>query len=60
MAEDMDFNAGRILEENIDLDTAAKHLLDKVIAAASGERTKSEWLGFGEMEFVPWFQEGFV
>ena len=27
---------------------------DKIVAVASGERTRSEDLGFGGAEFVPW------
>ena len=27
---------------------------DEILAVASGKRTKSELLGFGDEEFVPW------
>jgi altronate hydrolase len=53
MPDDMDVNAGRILE-GVDMGTAADDLLDLVIAVASGEQTKSEALGVGEAEFNPW------
>jgi altronate hydrolase len=31
-----------------------EQIFAKVLAAASGERTKSEELGYGDLEFVPW------
>ena len=53
MIDDMDFNAGKVLEGG-DLQAAADELLDMVIAVASGEPSKSEAQGVGEAEFVPW------
>ena len=29
-------------------------MLEKILAVASGEKTKSEGLGLGDNEFVPW------
>lgn len=53
MIDDMDFNAGRILDgEN--MDALAAELIDLVIAVASGQASKSEALGIGEAEFNPW------
>ena len=31
-----------------------KQIFDLVVATASGRKTKSEELGFGEDEFAPW------
>lgn len=53
MEDDMDFNAGRLLE-GTSMAEAARELLDLVIAVASGRRTKSEAQGVGEAEFSPW------
>lgn len=53
MNEDMDFNAGRILD-GADLQTTTNDLLDLVIAVASGQPSKSEAQGVGEAEFIPW------
>jgi altronate hydrolase len=53
MEDDMDFNAGVILA-GAGMEETAKHLFDRIIASASGERAKSEWSGFREGEFVPW------
>jgi altronate hydrolase len=53
MPDDMDFNAGRVLEEGEMADLAAE-LLDLVIDVASGQLSKSEELGFGDEELAPW------
>jgi altronate hydrolase len=53
MIEDMDFNAGRILDGE-SMQVLAQELLDLTIAIASGEPSKSEALGIGEAEFAPW------
>jgi altronate dehydratase len=53
MHDDMDFNAGVILE-GAQMDEAAASLYHLILACASGERTKSEWSGYREGEFVPW------
>lgn len=53
MRQDMDFNAGIILE-GTSLDQAAAQLMQRVVAVASGQPTRSEAQGVGEAEFVPW------
>ncbi len=53
MQADMDFNAGALLD-GVPIEAAAEQLLEQVIAAASGEKTRSEGFGFREGEFVPW------
>ncbi len=53
MEEDMDFDAGRILD-GLSMDDAAQELLDMMIVVASGTPSKSEALGVGEAEFNPW------
>lgn len=54
MEEDMDINCGGILEGVESLEEAAKRIFDEILNVASGKRTKSELLGYGELEFVPW------
>jgi altronate hydrolase len=44
MAEDMDVNAGRILEDRGTLDEVAAELIDRVLRTAAGEPTASESL----------------
>jgi altronate hydrolase len=53
MNEDMDFNAGRLLDGE-SMQVLTQELLEMVIAVASGEPSKSEALGIGEAEFAPW------
>jgi altronate dehydratase large subunit len=50
MADDMDVNAGRILEDSATLAEVGRELFDSVIATAQGKKTASESLG--HQEFV--------
>lgn len=54
MAEDMDINCGTVIDGAETLEALGERIFRKMLAVASGERTKSEELGFGEAEFVPW------
>jgi altronate hydrolase len=51
--EDMDINCGDILD-GVTIEEKGRQILDKVIAVASGEKSKSEEFGYGDNEFVPW------
>jgi altronate hydrolase len=53
MIDDMDLNAGEILAGR-SVDDVGRELFEKILSVASGERTKSERLGYGDEEFVPW------
>jgi altronate hydrolase len=53
MTDDMDFNAGRVLEGE-DMEQLAAELLDLVVAVASGQLSLSEELDSGEEVFSPW------
>jgi len=53
MLDDMDINAGKILE-GTPMQAVAAELLDHVVAVASGQPSKSEAQGVGETEFNPW------
>lgn len=54
MAEDMDVNCGAILDGEYSVAEMGEKIFDLVLATASGRRTASEELGFGDEEFVPW------
>lgn len=54
MADDMDLNCGDIVTEGVSLEDKGREMFDLFIRVASGEQTKSEQLGFGGVEFVPW------
>lgn len=51
---DMDINCGRILDGECDIDQMGIEIFEEIIATASGKQTKSEVLGFGGSDFVPW------
>ena len=53
MQDDMDINAGEILADAT-VESVGEQIFEKVIAVASGEKTKSEIHGMGDEEFVPW------
>jgi altronate hydrolase len=53
MSEDMDINCGDVLD-GVSIETKGKEIFAKVLAVASGAHTKSEDLGYGDLEFVPW------
>ena len=53
MEEDMDINCGDVLD-GVSLEEKGCEIFDKVLAVASGAHTKSEELGYGDAEFVPW------
>ena len=54
MPEDMDINAGRILDEGARVGDIGAEIFRKLLAVASGEKTLSEAQGLGDYEFVPW------
>jgi altronate hydrolase len=54
MPDDMDINAGTILDGEETVEECGHRIFERIIAVASGERTKSELLGYGEEEFCPW------
>jgi len=53
MREDMDINAGTILE-GASVESVGEEIFEKIIATASGEKTLSEQQGIGDEEFCPW------
>ncbi|GAA1976025.1 altronate dehydratase family protein [Isoptericola halotolerans] len=54
MSEDMDLNAGTIVDGTATLDEVGAEILAKILAVASGEQSVSEELGIGAEEFIPW------
>jgi altronate hydrolase len=53
MVEDMDMNCGDILA-GVSVEEKGREIFDEILAVASGKRSKSEQLGYGDNEFVPW------
>jgi altronate hydrolase len=54
MEEDMDINAGTILDGTETVAEVGRRIFEKIITVASGEKTKSELAGLGDEEFAPW------
>jgi altronate hydrolase len=50
MSDDMDVDAGRILQQRGTLDEVAREIVDRILATADGAPTKSE--GLGHQEFI--------
>jgi altronate hydrolase len=54
MKDDMDLNAGTILDGTESIPQVGRRIFDRLLAVASGEPTKSEQIGIGDEEFAPW------
>lgn len=53
MIDDMDINCGDIVD-GAPIAQKGQEIFDALLRVASGERTKSELLGYGDAEYVPW------
>ncbi len=53
MRDDMDIDCGDILD-GVPVRQKGEEIYGRIVAVASGERSKSELLGYGDNEFVPW------
>ncbi|MFO1320793.1 MAG: altronate dehydratase family protein [Burkholderiales bacterium] len=54
LEEDMDINCGEVLDGSASIAQMGRQIFEHLLRTASGERTKSELLGLGDHEFVPW------
>ena len=54
MVEDMDINCGDVVE-GVSLQDKGRQIFDLILKTASGQQTKSEALGYGDNEYVPWY-----
>ncbi len=54
MIDDMDINAGTIIDGAETIEQVGDRIYEKIVAVASGQRTKSEQQGVGDEEFAPW------
>ena len=54
MPEDMDLNAGTIVDGTETVAQVGSRIFEKILAVAGGEKTKSELAGVGDEEFAPW------
>jgi altronate hydrolase len=53
MIDDMDINCGDVLD-GVSIEAKGQEIFDHMLRVASGEKTKSELLGYGDLEYVPW------
>lgn len=54
LEEDMDINCGLILDGELTVAQMGEKIFEHILQAASGHPTRSEALGLGDNEFVPW------
>jgi altronate hydrolase len=54
LEEDMDINCGEILDGTVSVQEMGQRIFELFLRTASGEASKSERLGLGDHEFVPW------
>ena len=54
MQEDMDIDAGTILSAGHSVEDVGEEIFARILAIASGQRSKSEQMGLGDEEFQPW------
>ena len=54
MVEDMDVNAGKVISDNKSIEDVGQEIVGTIVSVASGEQSKSEAQGLGDLEFVPW------
>jgi altronate hydrolase len=54
MHEDMDINCGPIMDGDDTIEQKGQEIFEAIINVSSGQRSRSELLGVGDEEFVPW------
>ena len=54
LEEDMDINCGPILDGEATVQEMGRVIFEEFLRVASGGKTKSELLGLGDHEYVPW------
>lgn len=54
LREDMDINCGPVLDQGVTVAAMGDRIFSVLLETASGKLTRSEQLGFGDHEFVPW------
>jgi altronate hydrolase len=52
--DDIDINCGEVIDGSSSVDGMGESIFQRMLATASGTKTKSELHGYGQNEFVPW------
>jgi altronate hydrolase len=50
----MDINCGVVVDGVASVEQMGQAIFEEILRVASGQKTKSELLGLGDNEFVPW------
>ena len=48
------FSAYQLFNDNKTIEDVGQEIFDLIVRVASGEKSKSETQGLGDLEFVPW------
>lgn len=51
---DMDINCGQVIDGTLTVPQMGQAIFEHILRCASGEKSRSEELGLGDHEFVPW------
>ncbi|MFY9513818.1 MAG: altronate dehydratase family protein [Rubrivivax sp.] len=54
LEEDMDINCGLVIDGELSIEQMGQRIFEHILHIASGQKSKSELLGLGDHEFVPW------
>jgi len=54
MEDDIDLNCGVVADGTASIAEVGASIYRLILATASGQKSKSELLGYGEEEFAPW------
>jgi galactarate dehydratase len=54
LSEDMDLDCGGIVTGATTIDAVGERIFGRILAVASGEKSRSEGFDYGNNEFVPW------
>jgi len=54
LKDDMDINCGGILDGTQTMQQMGGEIFELLLRTVSGEKSRSELLGLGDHEFVPW------
>lgn len=52
--DDLDIDCGPVVDGKLTVEQMGERIFERLLAHASGDKTRSEELGVGENEFVPW------
>jgi altronate hydrolase len=54
MRDDIDIDCGMIATGDASIESKGEEIVEYLLDVASGRKSKSEELGYGGVEFVPW------